>query len=142
MTMENKEETQNAAQATVLQDGKTAITGNDSSEDPDNEAPTTSTESEEATSAESVPPSESATNAEKIQQLDKELKNLDAGGKKDEPAKTDDIDTKDATQTGKSQNQPEDEDSDSSSDNSKSNTWVRGLLAISNRLLRPSPTTT
>ena len=37
MTMENKEETQNAVQATVLQDGKTAIAGNDSSEDPDND---------------------------------------------------------------------------------------------------------
>ena len=81
-----------------------------SSEDPDQEAHTTSTESEEATSAESAPAESSlATNSDKIQQLDK---NLDVGGKKEQENKSDTKEGNKEITAGKSQHQSEDDDSD------------------------------
>ena len=96
----------------ISKEAKVTSTRTNSSEDPDQEAPTTSTESEEATSAESAPAETTVKNADKIQQLDISLKNLEVDAKKGQENKVDNKETNKDTAAGKDQNQSEDEDSD------------------------------
>ena len=107
--MEGKKENQETSTTSKIKEAKVSPRTS-SSEDPDQEAHTTSTESEEATSAESAPAESSlATNSEKNQQLDK---NLDIGGKAEQETKPDNKEGNKETTAGKSQHQSEDDDSD------------------------------
>ena len=107
--MEGKKENQETSSTSKIKEAKVSPRTS-SSEDPDQEAHTTSTESEEATSSESAPAESSlATNSEKNQQLDK---NLDIGGKAEQENKPDNKEGNKETTAGKSQHQSEDDDSD------------------------------
>ena len=83
-----------------------------SSEDPDIDTPTTSTEGEEATSAESAPGDNSVKQTDKIQQLDISLKNLETDVKKGQDTINEIKDGNKDITTGKDDHQSEDEDSD------------------------------
>ena len=83
-----------------------------SSEDPDRDTPTTSTEGEEATSAESAPGDNAVKQTNKIQQLDISLKNLETDVKKGQDTKNEIKDGNKDITTGKDDHQSEDEDSD------------------------------
>ena len=83
-----------------------------SSEDPDQDTPTTSTEGEEATSAEPAPVDNAVKHTDKIQQLDISLKNLEAESKKLQDTKNENKDGNKDIPTVKDDQQSEDSDDD------------------------------
>ena len=97
----------------INQNDRLTPTRTSSSEDPDQDTPTTSTECEEVPSAELPPADNSIKQSDKVQQLDISLKNLETeGNKKGNDTKKENKDENTEIKIGKDDHQSEDEDSD------------------------------